>query len=115
MTDKVPPAAIPWYNSTVLRGILTIIVTQLVGRLQTQYHIDTTVLGLGVNDIVGWVMDLFSAGALAYMTRGRLRQKASSIITGTQSAADQINIDNPSGAPHVTPTPDPPSDPPHPM
>lgn len=101
------PSAIPWYQSTVLRGVLTIVATQLVGRLQTQYHIDTSVLGVGVNDLVSWFMDVISAGALAYMARGRVNQKASSIITGTQAGADQINRDNPAGAPHVkTPTTD---------
>jgi hypothetical protein len=106
------PSAIPWYNSTVLRGILTIVVTQAVSRVQAQYHIDFTVLGLGVNEIVAWIMDVISAAALAYMAHGRVTQKASSIITGTQSAADQINVDNPSGAPHVTPTTGPVTPPP---
>lgn len=108
MTDNLP-AAIPWYNSTILRGILTIVVTQVIGRLQSQYHIDTTLLGLSVNDFVSWIMDIISAAALAYMARGRVSQKVSSIITTTQAAADKINSDNPAGVPHVIPTP--PSDP----
>lgn len=107
MTDQFP-AAIPWYNSVVLRGIVTIVVTQIVSRLQQQYHIDTTVLGFGVNDIVSWIMDVISAGALAYMTHGRVVQKSSPVITASQSAADIINIANPAGAAHATPivTPD---------
>lgn len=95
MTDDAP-VAIPWYKSTVLRGILTIIVTQIVGKLQTQYHFDTTVAGLGVNDIVSWVMDGISAGALAYMTHGRVTQRAAPAIVGTKSTADQINATIPS-------------------
>ena len=50
--NDTAPAAMPWYRSTVFRGILTIIVTQLVGKAQAQYHLDTAVLGISVTDIV---------------------------------------------------------------
>lgn len=106
------PAAIPWYRSTVLRGVLTIAATQFVGRLQTRYHIDTSVVGLGVNDIVSWAMDAISAGALAYMARNRVTQKASPVITATKAAADQMNTDNPVGVLNVKTPPAPGSDPP---
>ncbi len=101
--NEIPPAAMPWYKSTVLRGVLTIVVTQIVSHAQAQYHFDTQLLGLGVNDIVSWVMDLISA--LAYMTHGRVTQKSAPTITASQSTADQINADNPAGAPtNATPS-----------
>lgn len=92
MTEPMP-AAIPWYKSTVLRGVLTIVVTQIVNYLQGHFHIDAQVLGLSVNDVVGWMMDVISAGALAYMTHGRITQKAAPAITATQSKADQVIAD----------------------
>lgn len=98
------PAAAPWYKSKILQGILTIVVTQLIGKLQTLYHFDTTLLGFGINDIVAWLMDVISAAAAFYATHARITQKAVPIMTGTQSTADQINTDNPAGAPtHETP------------
>lgn len=87
------PAAIPWYNSTVFRGILTIIVTQLVNGAQAKYHFDAQLLGLGINDIVAWIMDGISAGALAYMAHGRVTQKTAPSITATKATADQVNAD----------------------
>lgn len=98
------PAAIPWYKSTILRGVLTIVVTQVLAHAQAQFHFDAQVMGLNVNDVVGYIMDLISAGALAYMTHGRVTQKSTPTITGTQAGADQINIDNPSGAPIHAPS-----------
>lgn len=109
MTDTNTPTAIPWYRSTVLRGVLTIIVTQTLNHAQALYHFDTQVLGLGVNAIVEWIMDLISAGALAYMTHGRITQKSAPTITGTQSTADQINADK-AGASHASPPISPVSD-----
>jgi len=97
------PAAAPWYKSKILQGILTIVVTQLIGKLQTLYHFDTTLLGFGINDIVAWLMDLISAAALAYTTHARVTQKTVPVMTGTQTTADQINIANPSGAPTNAP------------
>lgn len=101
MTDTTdpPPAAAPWYTSKILQGLITIVVTQVIGKLQTLYHFDTTLLGFGVNDIVAWLMDVISAGAALYATHARVTQKAVPVMTGTQATADQINIDNPSGAP----------------
>ena len=106
--NETPPAAMPWYRSTVLRGVLTILVTQILSKVQAQYHIDSSVLGLNVTDMVSWLMDLISAGALAYMTHGRVTQKATPTITGTQSGADAINVLNPAGAPTNAPTTPPP-------
>lgn len=101
MTDipDPPPAAMPWYKSSILRGVLTIIVTQVINHAQAQYHFDTQLLGFGVNDVVALIMDMISAGALAYMTHGRVTQKSAPMITVTQATATQINIANPLGAP----------------
>lgn len=97
------PAAIPWWKSTVFRGILTIVVTQVISKAQAQYHFDATVLGLGVNEVVGWIMDLISAGALAYMGHGRATATSLPTLTGTQTTANQINAVNPAGAPTNAP------------
>lgn len=100
------PAAAPWYKSKILQGILTIVVTQVIGKLQTLYHFDTTLLGFGINDIVAWLMDIISAGAAFYATHARVTQKTVPVMTGTQTTADQINAVNPSGAPiNVSATP----------
>lgn len=109
MTDATVPAAIPWYKSTVLRGILTIVVTQVIGRVQSEYHIDTEVLGLGVNEIVTWLMNMLSAAALAYIAHARVTQKTAPAVTATQSQADKVNTSP--GASNATdpasPAPDP--------
>jgi hypothetical protein len=84
------PAAIPWYKSAVLRGILVAVVTQIIGKVQAKYHIDVTTFGLNINDLVGWLMDLISAAAAAYAFHGRL-VKPLPDITLTKAAAVAVN------------------------
>lgn len=63
----VPQApAVPFYQSPVLRGILTVVVTQAFARLYQHYHLDTGSYGLTANDTVSWIMDVLSAAALYY-------------------------------------------------
>ncbi len=94
-TTPQAPAALPWYRSAVLQGILTVIVTQLIGRVQAKYHVDLSVFGLNVNDIVSWAMDALSAAALAYAAHARVA-KPLPAITGTQASADKANAAPPS-------------------
>lgn len=84
----VTPAAIPWYKSSVISGVLTIVVTQALSRLSTRYHIDFALFGLNVSVIVNWLMDLISAGAAYFVLQARRTQKTAPVVTLTQKAAD---------------------------
>lgn len=92
MTDL--PAAIPWYRSHVLRGILIIVVSQVVSRLQSKLHIDISVYGFSTADLVGWMMDVISAGA-AYWAFNARATKAMPTITVNKTQADAINATSP--------------------
>jgi hypothetical protein len=89
MTD-----AIPWYRSRILQGLLTIIVTQIVAKVTAQYHINFEVLGLSVNDIVAWLMNLISAGAAAWAVHARVAPSVPipAVVTLTQGGADKANL-----------------------
>ena len=89
--DPLEPVAIPWYKSKILQGILTGIVAQIVARLQSVYHIDITVWGLDVPSLVQWLMDLITAGAIAYTTHARVTQKSAPAVVATKKQADDIN------------------------
>lgn len=90
-SDPLAPAAIPWYRSAVLRGILTIIVTQLISRITAQYHIDASLFGLNIADVVNWLMDAISAGAAAYAVHGRVAKPVPP-VTLTKTDADKANL-----------------------
>lgn len=96
MTD---PVALPWYRSRILQGLLTIVVSQLVARIQTQFHIDF--MGMSVTDIVNWLMDAITAGAVYWATHARLAPQVPipPVVTLTKSAADQLNTPPPKDPP----------------
>lgn len=85
--------AIPWYRSRILQGLLTIVVSQVIAKVTAQYHIDFAVLGLTADNIVQWIMDGISAGAVYWATHARvaLSVPIPAVVTFTQSAADQAN------------------------
>lgn len=93
---NTPPAAIPWYRSTVLVGILTAVCTQVIARVQAKYHVDLAVFGINANDLAGWVLDGISAAAVAWAAHGRVTQKASPQVTLKPSTAKAINAQSPS-------------------
>jgi hypothetical protein len=105
MTDQT---ALPWYRSRILQGLLTIVVSQIVARVQAQFHIDF--MGMSVTDIVNWLMDAITAGAVYWATHARVAPQVPipPVVTLTQNQADQIN-----GAPNETPVP--PATPAHPL
>lgn len=84
------PVAIPWYKSHILQGILTVVVTQLIAKVTSLYHIDFAVLGLDVNSIVEWLMNIISAAAVAYATHARVT-KPIPLVTLTKIGADKVN------------------------
>jgi hypothetical protein len=86
--------AIPWYKSRILQALLTVVVTQVAAKISAQYHIDFVVLGLDANSVVQWLMDVISAGAVAYATHARVA-KPTPPITLTQTGADKANKDPP--------------------
>lgn len=99
MTD----VAVPWYRSRILQGLLTIVVSQVVARVQAQFHIDF--MGMSVTDIVNWLMDAITAGAVYWATHARVAPAVPipPVVTFTKSAADQMNADNPTGVLHAPP------------
>jgi hypothetical protein len=70
--DPVPPAVIPWYKSTILRGILIAFATQLIDKIQIRYHMNLSLFGLNAQDVADWAMDAISAGAMAWAVKGRV-------------------------------------------
>jgi hypothetical protein len=96
--------SIPWYKSRILQGILTIVVTQLIAKITGMWHIDFAVLGLDVNSIVEWLMNIISAAAVAYATHARAT-KPIPPITLTQTGADKANLTAPPFSPKETSTP----------
>ncbi len=90
MADDVP-SAIPWYKSHVLRSLLVILVSQGIARLQTRFHIDMNMYGVSTADAVNWLMDIISAGAIAWAAKARVSMPQPT-ITSTQAKADVQNV-----------------------
>lgn len=90
-TANAAPAAIPWYKSHILQGILTVVVTQVIAKVASLYHIDFAVLGLDVNSIVEWLMNIISAAAVAYATHARVT-KPIPPVTLTKTEAAKANL-----------------------
>lgn len=91
--DPVTPAAIPWYQSTMLRGLVVILVSQAVARVQSQFHLDVPgALGLTVNDLVNAAMDALALFGAGLVVHGRVTQKAAPVITATRTGAAKINL-----------------------
>lgn len=84
--------AIPWYRSRILQGLLTILVTQVAAKVAAQFHINFALFGLDVNSIVQWLMDLSSAGALAYATHARTTKPVPP-VTLTKAEATAVNAE----------------------
>lgn len=91
------PAAIPWYRSHVLQGILVAVIAQGILRLKSQYGIDLSqyaALGLDPNSIANWVIDIISAAALSYSVRARI-VKPMPAVTANKTQAAAINAVTP--------------------
>jgi hypothetical protein len=82
---------IPWYKSRILQGLLTILITQLIAKITSLWHIDFAVLGLDVNSVVEWLMNIISAAAVAYATHARVT-KPIPPVTLTKTEADKANL-----------------------
>lgn len=88
MTD---PVAVPFYKSRILQGILTIVITQLVARIQSRYHVDF--MGISVTDIVNWVMDALSTAGAYWAAHARVASDVPipPVVTLTKANAQEIN------------------------
>jgi hypothetical protein len=91
MNTPVTPAAIPWYKSQVLRGIVLAILTQVIARIQSYYHIDMTVFGLSADNVTGWTLDVISAAAAAWAIRARAA-KPNPPLVSSQAKADAATV-----------------------
>lgn len=83
--------AIPWYQSRILQGLLTIVVSQVISRVQARYHVDF--MGMSVTDIVGWIMDAISAAGVYWATHARVAPSVPipAVITLTKAQATEAN------------------------
>jgi hypothetical protein len=88
-TPDPAPAAIPWYESNILRGIVTGLVAQVLARLQSRFGMHL-IPGLDT-ELVNWIMDAITAGAIAYTTRARVIQKVAPTLVLTKQKAEDIN------------------------
>lgn len=87
----VPVAAVPWYQSKIIRGIVAGAIAQIISRVQAKWHVDIAVFGLSVTDIVSGAMDGITAIAVAYTARARINQTATPAVVLTKTQADTIN------------------------
>ena len=85
------PDSIPWYKSAVLRGILIAVASQIIDKVQKQYHMDLSVFGLNPQSIADAALDLISAAAAAYAIHGRVA-KPNPPVTLTKAGADAANL-----------------------
>lgn len=85
-----PPTAIPWYKADVIRGLLAILVSQLMARIAAQYHINFALFGLNADVVVQWIMDGLSTVALGYTAHARAAKPLPQ-LTLTQTSANKAN------------------------
>lgn len=92
--NAVPsPAAIPWYKTAVIRGILVAVFTQLLAGVARKFHMDIGALaaiGLDANTLTEIALDGIGAAAAAYALHGRV-VKPLPAVTLTKKQADAAN------------------------
>lgn len=108
--QPTPPAAIPWYHSAILRGILAAFFTQVIAGVNRKYHVDLNVWGLDVSTCTEIALNGLSTIALAYAFHART-VKPIPAVTFTKSKADALNAAQASDAvaPPVPVSVDPPT------
>jgi hypothetical protein len=87
------PAAIPWYKTAVIRGILVAVFTQLLAGVARKFHMDIGALaaiGLDANTLTEITLDGIGAAAAAYALHGRV-VKPLPAVTLTRAKADELN------------------------
>lgn len=89
MSDTDPPAAIPWYQSNVMRGIVAGAVAQVIARAESRFGVHL-IPGADV-EIVSWIMDGISAAAIWYTAHARVTQKAAPAVVLTKQKAEDLN------------------------
>ena len=91
--DTSKTVAMPWYRSRIIQGILTIVVTQVIRRLQTKYSIDFALWPTLATDIVNGAMDGLSTFGVWWALHARVAPSVSipPVVTLTKGQADEIN------------------------
>jgi hypothetical protein len=84
-----PPATIPWWKSNVLRALLTILLTQVIARVQSHYKVDFAVFGITITDAVNWTMDIISAAAVAWAAQSRITKPMPAVTFRKPPPADK--------------------------
>jgi hypothetical protein len=79
------PAAIPWYRSNVLRGILVATIAGIASR----FHL-TAKFAPDASQIADTLLDLVSLAGAAYAAQARVR-KPMPVVTTTKAQAEAIN------------------------
>ena len=90
---NAPPAAIPWYKTAVIRGILIAFFTQVIAGVARKFHMDVAglaAIGLDANTLTEIVLDGISTAAAAYALHGRV-VKPLPAVTLTKKGADAVN------------------------
>lgn len=86
-----PPAAIPWYKSNVLRGLLIVVITHTLAHYKLISQFTPTDIGIFVDDGLS-VLGYLAAGFSAY---ARVRDPNPPITT-TKAKAEAKNLPIPS-------------------
>jgi hypothetical protein len=81
------PAAIPWYKSSALRGLLVVLVVGILKHFKIGDMFSQDVVGTIVDD----ALDVVGAIGVAIAAHARVTQKSAPKITLTNSAAVAIN------------------------
>lgn len=87
------PAAVPWYKTAVIRGILIAAFTQIIAGIARKLHMDVAALaafGLDANTLTEIALDGISTAAAAYAIHGRV-VKPLPAVTLTKKQADVEN------------------------
>jgi hypothetical protein len=93
--DQVTPTAIPWYQSKIMRGIVIGFALQIINKVQTKFQVDVSAFGFSANELAQYVLDLFTAAAVAYTAKARIKQEAAPQVVLTKNKADVINAQAP--------------------
>lgn len=88
------PAAAPWYQSNVIRGILVALFSWLLLFLKTKYKIDFVPFGVDANSLADAALLAIASGASAYAVRARVTG-AMPTLTANKSQAAAINAVSP--------------------
>jgi hypothetical protein len=82
-----PPAAIPWYQSAVIRGVIISVLTQVLALT----HLSKKFSGDQVAGIVDLALQGLAIASAVYAGNARLTQKAAPVVVLTPTKAAKLN------------------------